>query len=275
MNYFVYALIDPRNDLPFYIGKGQIKDASGRYYRRITEHQKNSDESNPLKKSVASKIFKKLKKIPFKIIKDKITEKEAFDLEISLIKKYGRRDNRTGILTNLTDGGEGISGYEFTPEQKNKISIKNKEYYQHNENPFLGKKHTKQSRKRMSKSQKKRFKDSEPTFLGRKHTEESRKKMSDIAKTRGNTLPKEEWYKYGRSGAENKASKTYLFISPNGEVFKVTGEFKKFIQDNALALTICKKFVDKGVIPTHNAKHNRLTQERINSSGWEIRKLNA
>ncbi len=114
MNYFVYALIDPRNDLPFYIGKGQIKDASGRDYRRITEHQKNSDESNPLKKSVASKIFKKLKKIPFKIIKDKITEKEAFDLEISLIKKYGRRDNRTGILTNLTDGGEGISGYEFT-----------------------------------------------------------------------------------------------------------------------------------------------------------------
>ena len=274
MNYFVYALIDPRNNLPFYIGKGQIKDTCGRYYRRIIEHQKNLDQSNPLKRSVASKVLKKFKKIPYKIIKDKITEKEAFNLEIFLIKKYGRRDNRTGILTNLTDGGEGCSGYKATPEQKNKISIRLKEYYKHNENPFSDKQHTKESRKKMSESQKKYLENNSPKFLGKKHTEESRKKMSDTAKTRGHTLPKEEWHKYGRSGAENKGAKTYLFISPNGEKFKVTGEFKKFIEDNVLALTICKKFIDKGVIPPHNPNHNRLTEEIANSSGWEIRKLN-
>ena len=34
----------------------------------------------------------------------------AFELEIKLIAKYGRRDLKTGTLCNLTDGGEGAAG---------------------------------------------------------------------------------------------------------------------------------------------------------------------
>ena len=40
------------------------------------------------------------------IIKEGLTKRAAFDLEIKLIKKYGRRDKGLGTLVNLTDGGD-------------------------------------------------------------------------------------------------------------------------------------------------------------------------
>jgi hypothetical protein len=51
-----------------------------------------------------------------------LTEDEAFELEKELIKKYGRKDNGTGILRNLTDGGEGPSGAIVKDETKIKLS---------------------------------------------------------------------------------------------------------------------------------------------------------
>lgn len=41
-------------------------------------------------------------------IKTNLTDQEAIQLEIELIAKYGRKDLGTGILRNLTDGGEGM-----------------------------------------------------------------------------------------------------------------------------------------------------------------------
>ena len=51
------------------------------------------------------------------MIKVNLTEENAFSLEKSQIKEYGRIDNGTGCLRNLTDGGDGTSGYKYTEEQ--------------------------------------------------------------------------------------------------------------------------------------------------------------
>lgn len=44
------------------------------------------------------------------IVRDGLSEPEAFDMEKRLIAHHGRRDEGTGTLVNLTPGGEGKAG---------------------------------------------------------------------------------------------------------------------------------------------------------------------
>lgn len=56
------------------------------------------------------------------IIAKNLTQKDAFELERFLISLYGRRDNKTGILCNLTDGGEGRSNIIVNLDTRKKLS---------------------------------------------------------------------------------------------------------------------------------------------------------
>ena len=47
---------------------------------------------------------------------------KAIMLEIDLIKQYGRINNKTGVLANLTDGGEGQVNRFVSKKTRNKIS---------------------------------------------------------------------------------------------------------------------------------------------------------
>ena len=52
------------------------------------------------------------------VLKKNLTEGEAFKHEIYMIAILGRKDLGTGILRNLTNGGEGTSGNIHTEEWK-------------------------------------------------------------------------------------------------------------------------------------------------------------
>lgn len=56
------------------------------------------------------------------IIQRNLTQTDAFELEMFLISLYGRKDNKTGILCNLTDGGDGRSNIIVSLDTRKKLS---------------------------------------------------------------------------------------------------------------------------------------------------------
>ena len=94
--FYVYVKFRPWDGSPCYVGKGQGARAWEHEIRTINGHLRNI-----IKKAGGS--------IPTVIIRDGMTEEEAFSLEIVLIKAIGRRDKGLGPLVNFTDGGEGTS----------------------------------------------------------------------------------------------------------------------------------------------------------------------
>lgn len=97
-DYYVYFHIRLSNNQIFYIGKGKNKR-----YKSVADRNKHWH-------NVANKGYYCL------IYANNLTEKEAFNLEKEMIKKYKSQ------LVNLTDGGEGTSGYKYTKEQKKNCS---------------------------------------------------------------------------------------------------------------------------------------------------------
>jgi hypothetical protein len=88
--YYVYIHTNPLTRVPFYIGKG-----CGR--RAYSKSGRNNYWKNIVNKHG----------IEVTILEDGLTDKQAFYMEISLIKRLGRRDLGTGVLVNMSDGGEG------------------------------------------------------------------------------------------------------------------------------------------------------------------------
>ena len=144
---YVYIYLDPRkpgiyeyivndklytfNCEPFYVGKGT--------YYRLFDHLTESEYFSESIKIKGQNTFKcrKIRKIQKEInsnpiilkIKEKLSHKNAKDLEKLLIKTIGRRDTGLGPLTNMTDGGDGGLGCVRSEEFKKNKSIWWKEYF--------------------------------------------------------------------------------------------------------------------------------------------------
>lgn len=119
--FYVYALYIEGEDNPFYIGK------TYRGAARLSKHLNEVNSGSTLLK--ARKMRKAIcsnKKIYEKIIFETTDESDAFRKEQELIALYGRIDNKTGILTNHTDGGEGMSGTKHSEHTKQRLSELNK-----------------------------------------------------------------------------------------------------------------------------------------------------
>ena len=163
--YYVYSYLREDNS-PYYIGKG----TKGRAYASANHRIKAPKNKE--------RIY---------IIKDNLTEEEAYDLEKLYILIFGRVDLETGILRNLSDGGEGPTGYKTTPEQRRKIALSR----MGEKHPLYGVSPSKETRKKQSLVMKGRFVGDKNPMYKQTHTEENRKKISN----RHKGVPKTEEHK--------------------------------------------------------------------------------
>ena len=171
---------------PYYIGKGQTNRAFDK--RRLYIPPKNR----------------------IKIIKENLTEKQAFNLEIKEIEKYGRKDLGTGILRNKTEGGD---GHILSEETRSKLSKalkgKNKGKAPWNKGLVGVQKSNKKGGNRPDLSPEARQRIAEKVRaynLGKKMSEETKNKISKSNK--GNKRPDLIGNKYSSGVRDNSAFRT-------------------------------------------------------------------
>lgn len=143
MKYYVYSLINPVTQLPFYIGKG--------CGQRWAEHLKETaqDITNPHKFHTIQHIRKQGYEPTVEFLYYTDDEQHAYDVEVEYIKLFGRKGlDEKGILTNIC--------VESIPPSK--LGVKEKEA----------------TRKKKSDSAKKRFKANPRGPL----SEETKEKLS-------------------------------------------------------------------------------------------------
>ena len=182
MNYYTYAYL--REDgTPYYIGKGKG--------RRVF------DKRHRIKVPPKEKIL---------LLKQNLTEKDAIKHEMYMIFIFGRKDLGNGILRNLTNGGEGMSGYKHSEEFIERMRTNNP-----SKDPRVFKIKSEKLSGKNNPMYGKRGKDS-PNY-GKPRTKESIEKRT-----------------------ETFCKNTYAIISPEGEKF-ITKNMAKFCREHNLDKT--------------------------------------
>ena len=159
--FYVYEHIRNDTGAVFYVGKG-----CGR--RSVHDHNRGI---------YWDRIVKKAQGFSVRYPVQNVDEELSLLAEMELIDKY----RKTGVrLVNVSDGGDGITGYHHTDETKLKIGKANATTpkAKGEQHGMFGKKHTEESLAKMSASQSAREWGENHHFYGKHHSEETRAKIS-------------------------------------------------------------------------------------------------
>lgn len=212
---YVYRHIRLDTNQPFYIGIGSDRN----YSRSYTKKRRNQFWRNVAEKT----------EFVVEIILDDLSWEEACLKEIEFILLYGRRDIGTGILVNMTNGGDGALGripYKRTKHHLEKIKQINLGKPMMEETKIrlrsanIGKTASNETREKMSRSQKGKIISKETlekmsnsqrgrkldkehiekirlSKIGKKHSNETKIKMSNSQKGKSKNCKKVICYDTG------------------------------------------------------------------------------
>lgn len=148
--FYIYYLIDPRTNLPFYVGfTKNEKTRLSRHIKEVNQFKKygKCESNNTLKVGTIGQILESNNTPIFSIIDSTNDFDEIKKLEIEHISKFGLRILNTGSLTNMTLGGEGSLGKKKSKEELDRRTATRRER-------FNGVWHSEETKITMSESRK-------------------------------------------------------------------------------------------------------------------------
>lgn len=206
-DYLVYAHIRPSTGAVFYIGKGKQKRVRASANRNIHWHRIVAKEGG----------------FDHAIVADGLSEREALDLEIETIAKY--RANGVAIC-NMTDGGDGISGYKFSPEIIERLRPK-----------LMGRTPWNKGRSPTDETREKLRQAKLGTKQSREHIENSRRARI------GREVPAETCRKISEALTGKKLSEAHKLKKAKAVICKTTGTVYASMQEAADALGLWKSAI--------------------------------
>lgn len=161
--FYVYELIDPENNLPFYVGKGTR--------RRCFQHMSVKDlQQHSHKTHTIRQILNKGLQVVVSVVLISLNELECLQHERTLIAKYGKRPQR-GLLTNILDGGEHSAPVPKTPERREE----QRRLWLGEANPTKGRKRTQEELEAIRTTRQVRIASGQ--ISSTKHTEEYKQQL--------------------------------------------------------------------------------------------------
>lgn len=242
--YYVYALIDPRNNQPFYIGKGKGRRAKTHLWE-IPE-TRNEHKENKISAIRAIGLEPKIEYLA----EDIVDETMAYDMEEDLILKYGRKGYEPyGILTNIClsarpPNHKGKSYEQIYGADRANVERQKRSDIQKARGGYGPKFHSTETKEKIRQ----KSSGSNNGMYGRKQSDETKQKIRD------NRTPV--------TGKNHPISRHWQLIEPNGTVHEQVGDLAGF----------CKKL---GIsFSTMHAAHmyNRIPT-RGSAKGWKIKSL--
>lgn len=123
--YYIYVYIDPRNKLPFYVGKGK-GNRKNHHVFEVSSKKENKEKYEIIQEIISTGAFPIIEELESNIE----NELMAYNREDYFILKYGRKGiDPGGILTNKTIGGKHPPVPVWTEEKRKRHSDWNKAYW--------------------------------------------------------------------------------------------------------------------------------------------------
>lgn len=239
--YYIYELIDPRNNQPFYVGKGKGRRAQTHLW--VVPETRNEHKENKIAAIRKAGLEPKIRYV----IENINDESLAYNIETTMIEKYGRKGyDKDGILTNICKDArppnhkgktyEEIYGAERASEQRRKRSQLQKERGGYGPN-----KHSAETKKLISE----KSSGKNNAMYGKKQSAET------VEKIRSNRTP--------AAGEAHWYSKHWILTAPNGAVYETTGNLAG----------LCKRLNISYATISAAYKNNRIPN-RGKAAGWSI-----
>lgn len=172
MKYYLYRHIRLDKNEPFYIGIGTVNtiDENSLCYSEYWRRAFAKTSRNPYWRNIVAKT-----KYEIEILYESYDLNHIKEKETEFIILHGRKDLGTGMLCNMTDGGDGINGYKHSEECKKRMGDKKRGTKL--KNVRKGHKFSKEHGENVSKALKGKYTGERHWHTGKKLTEYHRSRI--------------------------------------------------------------------------------------------------